>query len=348
MSRTVGGRVVPHRVISVEAYAAYARGAVAEADGDLQLALEEYSDASSSDGSGVEPWTRKGAVACRLAASAPEPARAALLAEADAAFDRAESNDATFPALWVERARCALDRGMLDEADALSARGLSAEPDDVDASLVRAAVLEKRGKASEAIRLLMGLALRGRGAAAPALEALLEVALRANDAAGRRFAELRLAALGADADGEDTSVLARVDLLLARDDVGGAELLGRRVGLGRADIAVRAAALGKFGLALAIAGPIVLADPRDADAAIAALASAEVTDRAAMGATLDAIRGRRMRPPSPLAALLLVELLHREAGPDAAAIVGEIAPAADATRVDPLEAAVRARVARAN
>ncbi|MFO0616497.1 MAG: hypothetical protein U0414_28145 [Polyangiaceae bacterium] len=331
VTRSVGGRVVAHRVISVEAYAAYARGAVAEADGDFQLAFKEYSDASESDASGVQPWTRKGAVACRLA----------LFKEADAAFARAESNDASFPLLWVERARCALDRGEVDVADTLSTRALAAEPDDDDVSLVRAEVLEKQGRSADAINLLLGLSLRRESVRA--LEALVDLAGRASDDAARRYAEARLASLRADVDGPETTVLARVDWLVSRGDADGAELVGRRIGLSRSDIAVRAAALGKLELAHTIAGPIVRADPRDADAAIAELAALEALDRPALASTLDAFRGRKMRAPSPLAALLLAELVRREGGPDSAEPARGIAPAPDPKRQDPLEDAVRAR-----
>lgn len=334
MSRTVGGRIVRHRLISVEAYAAYARGAVAEGDGDLQLAFKEYAEASESDATGVQPWTRKGAVACRLA----------LFKEADAAFARAESNDASFPLLWVERARCAMDRDRLDEADVMSARALDAEPDDDDASLVRAEVLTRRGHREEAVTLLLGLALRRESARA--LEALLHAAIAASDDDARRFAERRLARLRADVEGPETTVLVRVDHLIGREDEAGAALLGRRIGLNRSDIAVRAAALGRFEFARSIAEPILLADPRDADAAIAALAAAESLDRAALGRILDALAGRRMRAPSRLATLLLAELARREGGVDAGAVVLSATAPAPADAADALEVAIRARIER--
>lgn len=339
VSRVVGGRVVPHRVISVDAYAAYARGAVAEGDGDLRLALEEYSDASASDARGVEPWTRRGAVACRLAVGTTGAEQAAYFEEADAAFARAEKNDPSFALLSVERARCALERGQLDAADALSARGLDGAPDDTDASLVRAAVLEKRGHADDGIALLMGLSLRRATPSTPVLEALLDLAIRANDTAARRFAEDRLSTSAS----EETPVLVRIDALLGAGDTNAAEQLARRVGLGRSALAVRAAALGAFALALDMAAPIVAADPRDADAVIATLVAAEALDRTKLDATLDAIRGKRMRAPTRLAVLLLTEIVRREAGPDAAAIVRDLPRNTGPGAPDALEDAVRAR-----
>src|SRR5260221_14257265 len=64
--RLVDGVPIHHRPISIRAYAAYARGAVAEATGALNVALLEYRTATDADSRGVEPWVREGAVSCAL------------------------------------------------------------------------------------------------------------------------------------------------------------------------------------------------------------------------------------------------------------------------------------------
>ncbi len=118
VDRMYGGRVVAGRYVGPEAYAAFLRGAIAEAAGDAGAALVAYEEAARLDREGPEVWARIAAVRC---AADPRDARA------DDAFARAFAADATYAPAWEAKARCALSRG--DERGAAAAARRAAELD---------------------------------------------------------------------------------------------------------------------------------------------------------------------------------------------------------------------------
>jgi hypothetical protein len=127
VQRAYDGHVVQGRFIMPEAYAAFLRGAAAEASGDLRGALEAYEEASKLDSTGAEIWTRIGEVRCRA-----NP-RDAL---ADESFARALGRERTYARAWAARAKCALARG-----DVAGARAAAAQAAELDPSADGANVL---------------------------------------------------------------------------------------------------------------------------------------------------------------------------------------------------------------
>ena len=94
--RSYNGRLVVERFVPPDAYAAFLRGALAEASGDLKGALAAYDDATSEDEGDPEIWSRLGAVRCAIN---PKDR------EADRAFGRAAAVDPTYAGMLVARSR---------------------------------------------------------------------------------------------------------------------------------------------------------------------------------------------------------------------------------------------------
>ena len=97
--RVVAGQPEEGPYIAPEAYALYAYASIAEADRDKPTALRWFEAAASYDSESPDPPTRIGALRCALG-----------MPDADAAFQKAQSKDATFAPLYREWARCALSR----------------------------------------------------------------------------------------------------------------------------------------------------------------------------------------------------------------------------------------------
>jgi hypothetical protein len=119
VERAYDGDVVSGRFIEPDAYAAFLKGAVAEAHGDLQGALSWYGQASHLDASAADIWTRIGDVRCRA-----DPHDA----EADASFARALGLDGTYARAWAAKARCALARGDLPAVRRAAGRAAQLDP----------------------------------------------------------------------------------------------------------------------------------------------------------------------------------------------------------------------------
>ncbi len=116
VDRAYDTRVVEGRFIEPQAYAAFLRGAIAEASGDSKEALAAYARAEYVDPGGPEIWTRIAAVRC---AANPNDSRA------DEALARAFAIDGEYPRAWAVKAKCALARG--DEVGARSAARILAQ-----------------------------------------------------------------------------------------------------------------------------------------------------------------------------------------------------------------------------
>jgi hypothetical protein len=110
VDRAYDARVVEGRFIEPQAYAAFLRGAIAEASGDPKEALAAYGRAESLDPGGPEIWTRIAAVRC---AANPDDSRA------DAALAQAFAIDGEYARAWAVKGKCAFARG--DELGARSA-----------------------------------------------------------------------------------------------------------------------------------------------------------------------------------------------------------------------------------
>ncbi len=312
--RVVDGEIVAHRFISGRAYAAYARGVRAETTGHFADAMTAFVEATVADARGVEPWTRRGAVACRLE----------RFPEADAAFAEAAARDDSFEPLWRERASCSLARSDLKGALTASARAESLDPDREEAVLLRANVLERVGDSAGALREVVGLTTRRPSATA--WKSQLAIAERAGDQPAARLARRGLAEhpRGPDPDAPKppAPTLSDLDGALLIGRVSDAEQMGRRLSLNPGALAARAVALGRSDAGGAHALQILGADPQSADAFLAELAASELRlDMAGVEKLLDRGRSTQFQRPSELSVLLLLNLLARRVGPEA---IGDI------------------------
>jgi tetratricopeptide (TPR) repeat protein len=147
VERAYGGTVVQGRYVSPEAYAAFLRGAIAEADGHVQEALAAYDEAASRDPSSPEPWARLGELWCRSrgweGGGAPFVRHALEL-------------DPGYAPAWEVEARCLLAAGRQAEAAAAAARAAALDPraDGANVLLARLGTGRSEGAASAREALL--------------------------------------------------------------------------------------------------------------------------------------------------------------------------------------------------
>ncbi len=320
--RSAAGELVLGRFIAPQAYEAYARATLAEAEGRLPQAADAFRAAAVLDPDGPEPWTRLGAVLCLQ-----DDPRAA-----DEAFAAALEADPSFAPAYKERARCAL--GRRDAAGALAAAELALvlDPEDEDTALVYADALAEGGRVGDARSVLVALLVRGPPRAGVA-ERLMKLAT-AEDVASRRLAA-RATALASARPAART--VEDVDRALLAGDLTAARALAASAGVAPGALALRAAALGATALAAEQARLVGGADPGDGDAAAAAL----IAGPPAGGALASGAPAQRSL--SPFAKLLLLEAVARAIGAEAARpLVGSAD--LDVTRKDALEERVRVRL----
>lgn len=342
--RVIDGREVTGRFVSPEAYALYARGADAEARGDLAGARVHYLAAAEEDGQNIEIWTRIGAVTCALGRRD----------DAQSAFTQAAAKADDYEPLFRERAICALT-GTPTEASATTAfedakRALALDPQSEDAVLLYARSAEASGQPELAERALRELAAHAPGRAA-GWRALRDLAKRRGNQAAEARASAALLALadaskGEGATGESAArkPLSEVDLALSRDALDEARSAAKRARLPPAELAVRAAALGRVQIAKAQAELVHKADPSNGSAALAlAVACDLLGDQGGVGSAL-ADPGGLTTPPSLLARLLFAELIARRT--DTIAARAWLGPDVKPAEPDPLVETVAGRVAQ--
>lgn len=119
VDRVYGGTVVRGWYIPPEAYAAFLRAAIAEADGRTTEAIVGYADAARLDPVSPEPWTRMADLTCR-AGGRPDDALAEL--------EHAQKLDPAYAPAWEVQARCLLSVGRTAEAEAARARLAALDP----------------------------------------------------------------------------------------------------------------------------------------------------------------------------------------------------------------------------
>ncbi len=303
--RSAGGETYVGRFIGARAYEAYARGALFEAEGKTDAAISAFREAAELDADGPEPWTRLGALLCDRDLDA-----------ASSAFDHGKSADPSFGPLRREIARCHLRAGR--KAEALREAELAAilDPDDEESALTLVDALEANGKHVEALRLLVAHHVAGAPSAV-LRERLRARAAKSNDRALERLAR-EPAARGASFPPRDKPTLAAVDGALLEGDLGGARKLALRVKLTPGDLALRAAALGRFDLALEQGTLVFDADPESQSAWLAVLASRHLRASQLDPAADLAGHVGSSRPLTRLERLVLAEALARAAGSESA------------------------------
>jgi tetratricopeptide (TPR) repeat protein len=361
--RVFDGREVLGPYISELAYAAYAEAEERAAHGEVAEAMSALQRAAQEDPGSVQIWTRLGAVSCLRSAAGRGTSTV------EGAFHRAESIDPRYAPLWRERARCHL-RGEPDreqaatttpaerEAAALEASGkaVALDPDDVEAAAVRATLLLRNGRADEARRLMEALTIRTPTSAESFL-ALFDFGLAAKDEALAQRAGERVLALAprlasrVEAELPALRPRARLDAALRDDDLPRAQRIALHARISSAELALRAAALGRVSLSRRQAEALAGADPADLSARVALAVAADLGgDLAALDASLralpPALPGAAPPALSPLARLLFAELLERRLGPEAARLwLGPgAALATDDALIEAVDRRVRARL----
>jgi tetratricopeptide (TPR) repeat protein len=312
VERVYGGRSLHGRYVESGAYAAFLRGAIAEAGGDSRGALEAYKAAAELDSEGPEIWTRLGAVRC--AADGRDR-------KADEAFARAVATDPTYGKAWEARAKCALARG--DGAGSLAAAARAAEldasADEANAMLARSAGAGRDTATREALVALtltsrapvvawdaLSRWAESRGDVAlwvKALQAVVRLDPARRDAVAQAserlagtgaIAEARSLAAAAVGAGEQPLSEARhplacrlaVDEAIFHGKAASVSVRASRARLSLEEAAGRALLLGKPDVARELASAIVRADPSALGASLV-LAVAEGRD------VLGAARGDR-------------------------------------------------------
>src|SRR5689334_18967344 len=127
VTRSVRGRLVRGRFVTDDAYAAYLRGALLEAQGNREAALTAYAEGARYDPESPELLTKIGALICER----QDATGNGTGARSGAAFDRAAAIDPDYEEAWTERARCHLKRGQLAEAERAARVAVSLDPDRI-------------------------------------------------------------------------------------------------------------------------------------------------------------------------------------------------------------------------
>jgi len=324
VERRYDGRVLQGRFVEPKAYAAFLRGAIAEAGGGVADAIAAYEAAAELDAGGTESWTRLGAVRC---GADPRDRRA------DDAFGRALRLDGLSARTWEAMAKCAHLRGDGAGARAAAERAasLDAAADDANVLLAESAA---PGHDSMARDQLVSLTLTAadprvawdalrRWAACHgdvalwvrALGTLVrldpsqrdEAARVAEQLAGSGEIALARTLAAAAAGGSDQPLLSSrhplasrlaVDEAIAGDDAGAVSARASRVRLSIEEAAARALLAGKAELARELAETVVRADPSDRGASLV-LAAAERRD------VIGAARASRDGEPAVSGAVLV-------------------------------------------
>jgi tetratricopeptide (TPR) repeat protein len=340
--RVVDGQPIAGRYISEYAYLLYAIAADAEARGDVSMALAVYEKAENADPDSPEIWTRIGALRCKLTGT---------LREAGEAFRNAQALDPDYEPLFREWATCAAALKDLTVALEFASRAVDLDPERDDTVILHASILEKLGRRDEATRELDGL-VAWHPVSREAWEARYTFATRQGDRAVQAHAAARLRALAPnladrlEKDIPSLAPLAEVDLALKEGDLARARRKAKQARLPPAELAVRAAALGRLGPAREQAELLVDADPESSSARIALAVVADLAgDEAALLRALAPPPAGPLTPPSLIARLLFAELLERRAGKDAfRAWLGPLKALLPADGSDPLLIAVHRRV----
>lgn len=208
--------------------------------------------------------------------------RCKLGKSAATAFDEARKREAAYPILPREEAACLARSGDNKAALAAIERASALDPTDPKTAELRASILIALGRADDAARVRAELAARSTWVA------------------------------------PDRAPIALVDEALARGDLAGARRHARSAGVTGADLALRAAVLGRAAIAKEQAKLISSADPTNVSALIALVAALDLAgDTAALDEAVRAIPTDGAQP-SLLARLAFTDLLARRSGAEAA------------------------------
>jgi len=285
--RVVQGRIVEGRYIAPEAYAAVMHAELLAAQGQLKDAYAAYQEASDIAGYSAEIWTQLGALSCQLQRN-----------DYRDAFAHAEKLDPNYEPLWRERARCALNKGHLPRAVQTAQRATALDPDQPqNTELVARALARMQDSVAaaqwrNAFELRRHLALPQEEAGAPT-----SVALTASHRTRTPSAIEQQAAL---------------ERSLRAGNLAAARVVAQKLRLDPTELALRALQLGLPQMALEQAQLVLLANPLDSDARVAALTSADLLrdDARFLDLLAAPLRSSELRPG---ARAELIKLLARRA-----------------------------------
>jgi hypothetical protein len=298
VARAYAGRVVDGRFIEPQAYAAFLRGAIANASGDTKGALEAFDEAASIDSKSAEIWTCIADARCRANSSD---------AQSDTDFARALALDATYARAWAGKARCALARGDTTGARAAAERATELDPTADGSNVILAGTAPSPGDAVTRDALVaLSLTARDQLVAWDALaiwahtngdvalwgRALTEIAriapVRRDDVAraaeelagaGEIWQARAVAAAAANGDeqplgsGHPLAARLALDEAIARGDLSAVSERATRVRLPLDEAAGRALLAGNRSLALGLAAKVARAEPTALGARLVAAAS---------------------------------------------------------------------------
>jgi tetratricopeptide (TPR) repeat protein len=360
--RVVDGRAVHGAYVPGEAYAAYLRGAIAEAGGDLAGAVEGYSIAVALGPSDPDPWARLGGAECARQPRDPK---------ADEAFEHAFAIDREYAPAWAAQAQCAARRG--DARAAAESAKRAVEQDASDAGPLALLADGERGPSTDALRATLVALTLVHGSDVVAWDALAGWARRRGDAVLEARALARVAALapsrGAEVDGmvarfvgEGAMVAARslararmeslqgasvdprvarlaIDDALAAGDADRAKRLATRAHVPLPVVAARCLLAGDASTARTIAAEITAADPRSTSAALVLAVAADALGDAPLVtrslATPDATGKPDAAPIAPEIWLVYARAIARAGTGDAALAVLRGLPRAPILAGDP-------------
>ena len=313
--RVVDGRETPGRYVHPEAYARFLTGVVAEERGQLRVAEQAYASALQFDRRAVAILARLGAVVC---------AQPGGEQRARGIFGEALSRDDRYAPSYLERGKCAERAGDQAAAERDAREAMRVEPYDPDVTLLMSRVLEASGRGEQAAQYLDGYVQRFPEAVAM-WGAALALAERRGDRVRAAQARGMLERTRDEAEARARpSLTEQVDDALLRGDLEAAREHAVASSMGASEVAVRAAGLGCWALALEQAQLVLSADPGNPDAVAVWYASPEPS--AKEGRLEPSIESRileEQRTPSKrrlsvLGALVLANGLRRRIGMDAA------------------------------
>jgi hypothetical protein len=149
VERAYGGDVIAGHYVSPEAYAAFLRGAIAEAEHHPVDALKAYVEAAERDPASPEPWTRMAEVWC-------SPGQGGA-ADAERALAHALELDASYARAWAVRAACAASRSDAVGEGAAAARAAQLDPQGDGANILLARADDTGPAAAKSRELLVAL-----------------------------------------------------------------------------------------------------------------------------------------------------------------------------------------------
>ena len=308
--RIVDGRAIEGRYIDSDAYDAYLRGAIAEQDGNLDVAAAWFEKAREADPNGVEALVRLGAVQCQRGAAG----------EADRVFAQALARDAQDAELHVAIARCALVAGDAKRSEAEARRAMRLDPNASRTTIVLAEAIAAQGRSEAAAQVLDGWVVWS-GGRREAWRAVLQFAVKRGDAARQNVARSRLddppGAHTAAIAGDRSRVLRQLDQALARGELQAARAFAVEAHLPPSAVAVRAVALGCYRVAEEQASFVLAAEPGEPDAIAAVLALPASMAFSLQNARIS-VPAPAERSLSALAALVIARAIRQRAGDVAA------------------------------